>query len=78
MDFGKYADYMALGYAAMAVLLGGMVLWLYLRHRALIREEQTLDQMEAEERAGHTAAPAATRSDGASRVQAAEPITKET
>jgi heme exporter protein CcmD len=79
MDFGKYADYMALGYAAMALLLGGMVLWLYLRYRALIREEQAIEQMEAEERAERAAAaPAATRNDGASRVQTAEPVTKET
>jgi heme exporter protein CcmD len=78
MDFGKYADYMALGYAAMALLLGGMVLWLYLRYRALMREEQAIEQMEAEERAERAAAPAAARNDGASRVPTAEPITKET
>ena len=79
MDFGKYADYMALGYAAMAVLLGGMVLWLYLRYRGLLREEQAIAQMEAEERAERAAAALApTRNDGAARVQTAEPITKET
>jgi hypothetical protein len=79
MDFGKYADYMALGYAAMALLLGGMVLWLYLRYRGLIREEQAIAQMEAEERAEREAAtPAAGRTNGAGRVPTAEPITKET
>jgi heme exporter protein CcmD len=79
MDFGKYANYMALGYAAMALLLGGMLLWLYLRYRALVREEQAVEQMEAEERAERAAAaPPAVRNDGASRVPTAEPITKET
>lgn len=78
MEFGKYANYMALGYAAMALLLGGMVLWLYLRYRGLIREEQAVEQMEAEERAERAAAPAATPNDGAARVQTAEPATKET
>jgi heme exporter protein CcmD len=79
MEFGKYANYMALGYAAMALLLGGMVLWLYLRYRALIREEQAIEQMEAEERAERAAAaPAVTRGDGAARVPTAEPVTKET
>jgi hypothetical protein len=48
-DFGKHADYMALGYAAMGILLGLMVLWLYLRYRVLQREEVELDRFEAEE-----------------------------
>jgi heme exporter protein CcmD len=48
-DFGKHADYMAIGYAVMALLLGGMVLWLYLRYRALENESAELDRIEAEE-----------------------------
>ncbi|RPI93435.1 MAG: heme exporter protein CcmD [Chloroflexi bacterium] len=50
-DFGKHADYMAIGYAVMAILLGGMVLWLYLRYRALENESAELDRIEAEEHA---------------------------
>jgi hypothetical protein len=49
-DFGKHSDYMAMGYAAMGILLGGMVLWLYLRYRLLNREQQMIDQLEAEAR----------------------------
>ena len=49
-DFGKHSDYMAMGYAAMGILLGGMVLWLVLRYRLLNREQQMIDQLEAEAR----------------------------
>lgn len=49
-DFGKHADYMAMGYAATGIFLAGMVLWLNLRYRVLGREQQTIDQLEAEER----------------------------
>ncbi len=52
-DFGKHADYMAIGYAVMAILLGGMVLWLYLRYRALETKSAELDRIEAEEHAEH-------------------------
>ena len=55
-DFGKHADYMALGYAMMALLLGGMVLWTYLRYRVLARESAELDRIEAEERQERAAA----------------------
>lgn len=48
MDFGKHADYMALGYAVMAVLLGGMIVWMYLRYVALNRDSRQLDALEAE------------------------------
>jgi hypothetical protein len=48
-DFGKHADYMALGYAAMGLLLGLMVLWLYLQYRVWLRQDMELDQLEAEE-----------------------------
>lgn len=50
MDFGKYSEYMALGYGAMAVLLAGMIAWMALRFRGLRREIEQLDQLEAEER----------------------------
>jgi hypothetical protein len=41
---------MALGYAAMGLLLGSMVLWLYVQYRVLRREEVELDRLEAEEK----------------------------
>ena len=49
-DFGKHADYMALGYAMMGLLLGGMVFWTYIRYRILARESAELDRIEAEEK----------------------------
>ena len=55
-DFGKHADYMALGYAMMGLLLGGMVLWTYFRYRVLTRESAELDRIEAEERLERAAA----------------------
>jgi hypothetical protein len=56
-DFGKHADYMALGYAMMGLLLGGMVVWLYFRYRVLARESAELDRIEAEEQQERAAAP---------------------
>jgi len=50
VDFGKYADYMALGYAAMAVILSGMIGLIYWRFRALIQEDAQIDQLEAEDK----------------------------
>jgi hypothetical protein len=55
-DFGKHADYMALGYAVMGLLLGGMVLWTYFRYRTLAHESAELDRIEAEERMERAAA----------------------
>jgi len=46
---GEYVEYMIIGYAAMALILGGMIAWLYLRYRALKREAALVDQMAAEE-----------------------------
>lgn len=46
--FGKYSEYMALGYAAAALILGGMVVWMYLRYVALRREAAQIDQLEEE------------------------------
>jgi hypothetical protein len=60
MDFGKYADYMAMGYSAMALILAAMIAWIYLRFRALIRENEAVAELEAEleaERAAGKAAP---------------------
>ncbi|MBN1562678.1 MAG: hypothetical protein JXA10_02490 [Anaerolineae bacterium] len=51
-DFGDNADYMAMGYAVTGLFLGGMVLWMYLRYRVLGREQDLIDQIEAEERDG--------------------------
>ena len=47
-EFGKYAEYMALGYAATLLILGAMVVWLILRYQALRREEGHVNQLEAE------------------------------
>jgi heme exporter protein CcmD len=47
-EFGKYAEYMALGYAVTLLILGGMVLWLILRYQALRREQTHIDHLEAE------------------------------
>ncbi|HMM29057.1 MAG: heme exporter protein CcmD [Chloroflexota bacterium] len=47
---GKFAEYMILGYSAMALILGGMIAWIYLRYRALRREAALVEQMAAEER----------------------------
>lgn len=46
---GNYVEYMILGYAAMALILGGMIAWLYLRYRALKREAALVEQIAAEE-----------------------------
>lgn len=46
---GEYAEYAILGYAMMGVVLGGMVLWIYIRYLNLRREQQLIAQMEAEE-----------------------------
>ncbi len=43
--FGKYADYMALGYSAMALVLGGMAAWIYLRYRQAQHKLAYLEQM---------------------------------
>ncbi len=47
-DFGKYAEYMALGYAAMAFILGLMVAWIALRFRALRAQQEEVARLEAE------------------------------
>ena len=68
MDFGKYADYMAMGYGAMALILSAMIAWIYLRFRALIRENEAIAELEAEleqERAAGKAAPRAVAADPA-------------
>lgn len=52
----KYAEYMALGYISMAVLLGGLIAWIYWRYRLAQRENRLLDQIEAEARQDRVAA----------------------
>jgi hypothetical protein len=49
MDFGKNADYMALGYVVTVILLLGMTAWIYLRYRALRREQEMIEQIAQEE-----------------------------
>ena len=46
---GKNADYMILGYAAMAIILFGMVAWLYWRYVMARREDVLLTEFEAEQ-----------------------------
>jgi hypothetical protein len=75
-DFGKHADYMALGYAMMALLLGGMVLWLYFRYRVLARESAELDRFEAEEQQERAAASRG--SDDAAPVRAGAVVSAST
>ena len=48
LDFGKYAEYMALGYAAMALILALMVVWIALRFHALRAQEDEIARLEAE------------------------------
>ncbi|HML24357.1 MAG TPA: hypothetical protein PKD09_22065 [Aggregatilinea sp.] len=48
---GNNAEYMILGYAAMAIILFGMVAWLYWRYVMARREEQLLTEFEAEQQA---------------------------
>jgi hypothetical protein len=76
-DFGEHADYMALGYAMMALLLGGMVLWTYFRYRVLMRESAELDRIEAEEQQERAAA-APRGSDEATPVRAGTVVSTST
>lgn len=52
---GKNAEYMILGYAAMAVILFGMVAWLYWRYVMARREEALIVEFEAEQQADSVA-----------------------
>jgi len=57
-DFGKYTEYMVLGYAAMATILGLMIAWIYLRFRTVVAQQEQISQLEAEiaeERDAHKA-----------------------
>ena len=47
-DFGNYAEYMALGYAAMAFILALMIVSMAVRFRALRGQQQEIAQLEAE------------------------------
>lgn len=47
-DFGKYVEYMALGYAAMAFILALMVVWMAVRYRALRGQQDEIARLEAE------------------------------
>ncbi len=76
-DFGKHADYMALGYAMMGLLLGGMVLWTYFRYRMLARESAELDRIEAEERLERAAA-VPRGSDDAAPIRVGTPVSTST
>lgn len=64
--FGKYSEYMALGYAAMGVILFAMIAWMYLRYVTLHRQEAEIAQLEQEiaaERKGGVAAAAGATED---------------
>ena len=50
-------EYMYMGYAAMAIIMVAMIGWIYWRYRLAAREEQLVEQFEAEERAARSAAP---------------------
>lgn len=61
--FGKYSEYMAIGYAAMAVVLFAMIAWMYLRYVTLRRQEAEIAQLEQEiaaERAQSASKPQST------------------
>jgi heme exporter protein D len=47
-DFGKYAEYMALGYAAMAFILALMIASMVVRFRALRGQQDEIARLEAE------------------------------
>ena len=46
--FGDYSEYMAIGYAAMGLVLAAMIVWIYVRYVALNREQQQITRLEAE------------------------------
>ncbi|MCX7979410.1 MAG: heme exporter protein CcmD, partial [Bdellovibrionaceae bacterium] len=69
-DFGKYAEYMALGYAAMALILALMVAWLALRFRALRAQQEEIARLEAE-----LAEERRTQASGGSSARAQRPAT---
>jgi hypothetical protein len=65
-DFGKYAEYMALGYAAMALILALMVAWIALRFRTLRAQQDEITRLEAElaeERRGQARGGSAARAE---------------
>ncbi|MEB2286851.1 MAG: hypothetical protein OZ934_01950 [Anaerolineae bacterium] len=47
-DFGKYTEYMALGYAAMALILALMIASMAVRFRVLRRQQEEIRRLEAE------------------------------
>ncbi len=57
--FGDYSEYMAIGYAAMALVMFAMIAWMYLRYVGLRRQEAEIVQLEQEVQAERAqAAPA--------------------
>jgi hypothetical protein len=59
MDFGKYANYMAMGYAALGIILFVMIAWIAWRYRVLLREQDLVEQMAEEEQLERASAVAA-------------------
>ncbi len=47
-DFGKYTEYMVLGYAAMALILALMIVSMAVRFRALRGQQEEIARLEAE------------------------------
>lgn len=46
--FGKYSEYMALGYVAMGLILVGMIAWIYLRYAGLRNDQEQIARLEQE------------------------------
>ena len=46
--FGKYSEYMAIGYAAMGIILAAMIVWMYIRYAGLRRDQEQIVQLEKE------------------------------
>ncbi len=75
--FGKYSEYMAIGYAAMGVILVAMIVWMYLRYVGLRREQEQIAQLErelAEERGDRVAQAAGAREEQARPRDATEGV----
>ncbi len=46
--FGKYSEYMAIGYAAMGLILAAMIVWMTIRYAGLRRDQEQIVQLEKE------------------------------
>lgn len=62
---GKNADYMFLGYAAMALILFGSIAWMYWRYQMARREQALVEQVEVEYEADRVSAAVGAREEDA-------------